>query len=477
MQQTPARSDMGARLCPGVAAGHPATAATGIDILEAGGNAVDVAVAMMLTSCASETVYTGLGGGGFATVYEAATGEVTCVDFFVAIPGLSGRTPGEMVPVTISFGGQELPYTIGAASAAVPGVPRGAQHLHERWGSLPWEQVCAPAIDAARHGVVLTREHKLTLDSIWPCMGMGLGNEIHRNAGGEIIGAGEKLRVPNLWRAFETLQLKGAEPFYTGDVAHALLDALGDDGAISPEDLAAYSVIDTSPRVVELDGALVHARGDDLDDLLGTIEYLQASGRAGEAWNDPDAALAMVDALRSTLMRTETTNLVACDTDGNVCVITTSLGLGTGVWVPEYGIHPNSMLGEGELVRPGARLGSRMGSMMSPLIVTSDDGPVLAAGAAGGSRIRSSLAQVLLGVLAGGRDVQSAISAPRLNPVGDVVRIEPGFSEASIAALRESGETLVVSDSLHPYFGGVSAISRHGAGADPRRGGVAVSLT
>ena len=169
-----------ARLCPGVAAGHPATAATGIDVLEAGGNAVDVAVAMMLTSCVAETVYTGLGGGGFATVYEAATGEISCVDFFVAIPGLSGRPAGPTVPVMISFGGQPLPYEIGAASAAVPGVPRGAAHLHERWGSLPWDAVCRPAIDTARHGAVLTREHKLTLDSIWPCMGMGFGDVVHR---------------------------------------------------------------------------------------------------------------------------------------------------------------------------------------------------------------------------------------------------------------------------------------------------------
>lgn len=465
------------RLRPGVAAGHPATAATGITVLESGGNAVDVAVAMMLTSCAAETVYTGLGGGGFALVYEAATGEVTCVDFFVAVPGLSGRTPGEMVPITINFGGQDLPYTIGAASAAVPGVPRGAEHLHARWGSLPWHRVCAPALEAARSGVVFTREHALTLGPIWACMGMGLGAEIHRGPGGQRIRPGEKLRIPNLDRAMEVLAADGAEPFYTGAVAAATLRALGDDRALDAADLAAYAVIETSPRVAELDGARVLARGDDLDDLLGTLEHLYAGGYAGETCRDPDAAVAMVEALRAVPMRTETTNLAACDPDGNVCVITTSLGLGTGVWVPEYGIHPNSMLGEGELIRPGTLPGSRMGSMMSPLLVTDEDGPVLAAGAAGGSRIRSALAQVVLGVLAGGRQVYDAIAAPRLNPVGSVVRLEPGFDEAVIAALRAAGEDLVVSEHLHPYFGGVSGIARDAAGADPRRGGIAITLT
>lgn len=465
------------QLRPGVAAGHPATAATGIDVLEAGGNAVDVAVAMMLTSCAAETVYTGLGGGGFALVYEAETGEVTCVDFFVAVPGLSGRKPGPMVPITIEFGGQDLPYTIGSASAAVPGIPRGAEHLHHRWGSLPWQRVCAPAVEAARNGVIFTREHALTLDSIWECMGMGLGNQIHRRPDGEIIRPGDKLRIPNLALAFDALLVDGAEPFYAGKVAHAMLNALGDDRVLDLEDLEAYAVIETTPRVAELGIARIHARGDDLDDLLGTLEHLHAGGFAGETCSDPDAAIAMVDALRAVPMRTETTNLAASDPDGNVCVITTSLGLGTGVWVPEYGIHPNSMLGEGELIRPGTMPGSRMGSMMSPLLVTNDDGPLLAAGAAGGSRIRSSLAQVVLGVLAGQRDIQKAIESPRLNPVGDVVRLEPGFDEAVIGALRAVGEDLVVLEGLHPYFGGVSGISRDGAGADPRRGGIAITLT
>lgn len=465
------------QLRPGVAAGHPATAATGIGLLESGGNAVDVAVAMMLTACTAETVYTGLGGGGFALVYEAASASVTCVDFFVTVPGLSGRTPAPMRPITISFGGQDLPYTIGAASVAVPGVPRGAEHLHRRWGSIPWEQVCAPALEAARNGVVFTREHALTLDSIWQCMGAGLGDKIHRRPDGGIIGPGDKLRIPNLVRAYETLSTDGADTFYTGDVAQAMLQALGADRAMDPEDLAAYAVIETTPRVAELDGARIHARGDDLDDLLGTLEHLHAGGFAGETCRDPDAAVAMVAALRAVPRRTETTNLAACDTDGNVCVITTSLGLGAGVWVPEYGIHPNSMLGEGELIRHGTRPGSRMGSMMSPLLVTDDDGPLLAAGAAGGSRIRSSLAQVVLGMLAGGRTIQDAIGSPRLNPVGEVVRLEPGFDEAVIAALRAAGEELVVLQDLHPYFGGVSGISREGAGADPRRGGIAITLT
>ena len=81
------------RMRAGVAAGHPSTAQAGADILSRGGSAVDAAVAMMLVSCAAESIFTGLGGGGFATVYDAATTQVRCLDFFVSVPGLGGKLP------------------------------------------------------------------------------------------------------------------------------------------------------------------------------------------------------------------------------------------------------------------------------------------------------------------------------------------------------------------------------------------------
>jgi Gamma-glutamyltransferase len=74
----------------GVAAGHLATAKVGVEMLAAGGTAADAAVAATLASCVAETLLTGIAGGGYATYYDAATGAVTCLDFFVAVPGLDG---------------------------------------------------------------------------------------------------------------------------------------------------------------------------------------------------------------------------------------------------------------------------------------------------------------------------------------------------------------------------------------------------
>src|SRR4051812_39618551 len=83
------------RVAAGAPASPPATARAGVQVLRDGGTAADAAVAAVLACCVAETIFTGLGGGGFATYFEAATGEVTCLDFFVAVPGTDGdREPG-----------------------------------------------------------------------------------------------------------------------------------------------------------------------------------------------------------------------------------------------------------------------------------------------------------------------------------------------------------------------------------------------
>jgi gamma-glutamyltranspeptidase/glutathione hydrolase len=129
------------------------------------------------------------------------------------------------------------------------------------------------------------------------------------------------------------------------------------------------------------------------------------------------------------------------------------------------------MLGEGELIREPVPPGARLGSMMSPLVALDSDGRLaLAAGAAGGSRIRPALVQCVLRILAGSQP-QAAIDAPRLHAVPGVVVLEPGFAPHVIDALRQAGNEVALAPERAAYFGGVSAIGRGGGGADPRRSG------
>lgn len=451
----------------GVAAGHASTAEAGVATLRAGGSAVDAAVAMMLVSCAAETVFTGLGGGGFATVVDAASGEVTCVDFFVAVPGLDGTQPGAGTAIEVSFVGQPMPYEIGPATVAVPGVPAGAQHLWRRWGRLPWAQVVAPGL-AASYGTPFPRAHAVLLPVVASAMCVGDGLEVYRRPDGTLLQAGDRLRHRDHHHAYRLLA-EDPDAFYRGAYADALVAAVADSGAISADDLAAYQVQESLPGQAALDRFTVHARGDDLDDLLGTLERA-ADLVPGDPTTDPASALGLVDALRGPDRRAETTNLVAVDADGNACALTTSLGLGSGVWVPGFGVHLNSMLGEGELIRETLDPGVRMGSMMSPLVaLDARRRPVAVAGAAGGSRIRPALLQVLTRILRGAAP-QAAIDAPRLNALPQLVRVEPGFSPEVLAALGRLSPVAVAAD-RDPYFGGVSALSALGGGADPRRSG------
>jgi gamma-glutamyltranspeptidase/glutathione hydrolase len=422
-----------------------------------------------LASCAAETVYTGLGGGGFATYYERASGRVRCLDFFVAVPGLDGTPLPDPEQISVDFGEQVVPYAVGPATVAVPGVPAGVAAVHERWGRLPWSEVVEPARRLAESGVECGPAQAKVLATVANAMLRGEGTDAYA-PGGAVLSRGARLFHPGLAHAFEILREEGPRPFYDGEIADSILRSLGGDTALTQADLTAYRPVESDPRVERLRGHAVQARGDDLDDLLSVLADLDLSLPVD---SDPaDSARAMVSALRAGPAPSDTSNVVAVDAEGDACAMTTSLGLSSGVWLAGYGLHLNSMLGEGELVRGVPVPGARMGSMMTPLVVTDDDALVLVAGAAGGSRIRSALAQVLVHVVCGGVPVAAAIAAPRLNPVPGRVHAEPGFAAEVLSAL-EATDPVTVWAALDSYFGGVSGIDATGPGADPRRDGAA----
>jgi gamma-glutamyltranspeptidase/glutathione hydrolase len=265
----------------------------------------------------------------------------------------------------------------------------------------------------------------------------------------------------------------GPEALTTGKRGREFVAAVrADGGAMSEQDVAAYHVQELAIDSVEFGPGVISVRGNDLDAFGRTAAALNADLRlVGPATR----ARSLVRALRAPAVRSETTTLVAVDEQGNACAATHSLGLGSGIWTG--GIHGNSMLGEGELLRGELLPGQRMPSMMVPLMVTDRTGGLLfAGGAAGGSRIRPALLQVLTKVLVDGYGAAEAVAAPRLYATDVGVHLEPGFGPEVIAALREDGEEIVQWPEQRPFFGGVAVVAQDGPAADPRRGGLALRL-
>jgi gamma-glutamyltranspeptidase / glutathione hydrolase len=457
----------------GVAAGHPATADAGIEILEDGGSAADAAVAACLASCVAETVMTGLLGGGHGIYFDANSGDAQLLDCFVTVPGLGAeRRQVELVELEVPFGAELVHYAVGPASCGVPGLPAGLYVLWHLHGRLPWRRLVEPALALARSGVEFPPAHAACLEMLAPVMTMNEGARIY-SPRGSLLASGERLDQPGLVAALELLWKEGPRSVYRGSIAETLLTLMeGRGGLVTRADLENYSPIVSEPDEIEYRGTRFQARRG-LSNAMDSLERL----REVRGLPKPERALALVRALGEMPGHgAHTTNLVTVDSDGNACVLTTSLGLGSGDFLPGLDLHLNSMLGERDLVHGPLEPGERMDSMMSPSLARDDAGLVLAAGAAGGTRLRSALVQVVAGVLDEGLGAEEAVRRPRLHPAGRVVHLEPGFEADVIAMLEEAGYEPRGWAAPHHYFGGVSVITRSGAAGDPRRSGGARTL-
>jgi gamma-glutamyltranspeptidase / glutathione hydrolase len=463
-------------LRPGLAAGHPATVEAGIEILEEGGTAADAAVAASLASCVAETVMTGLLGGGHAIYLDGESGRAENLDCFVAVPGLGAepREP-ELLHLDVPFGAELVHYAVGPASCGVPGLPAGLDALWREHGRLPWPRVVEPALRLARVGTLLPSAHAACLAMLAPVMTMNEGAALYA-PGGELLGTDSILRQPGLVAVLELVAEEGAGSVYRGSLGAALLELMVERGGlVTRADLDAYEAIWSSPA----EGRFLARRVETRRGLSGfpdTFERFRGTGAGG---SERARVLAILDALSDAVAPTnggDTTNLVAADAQGSVCVLTTSLGLGSGDFLPGLDLHLNSMLGEADLVRGSLEPGGRMGSMMAPTLVHDADGIAVAAGAAGGTRLRTALLTVLAGVLDEGASAEEAVSRPRFHPAaGRLANAEPGLPEEALDALRSRGLEVRVWDGRHHYFGGVSLITRSGGAGDPRRDGAAAA--
>jgi len=452
----------------GIAAGHPATAEAGAAILVEGGNAADAAVAATLASCVAETVMTGLLGGGHGIYFDAATGTARNLDCFVAVPGL-GRERREvtLIELQVPFGTELVHYAVGIGSCGVPGVPAGLDALWNEHGSLPWPRLVEPALRLARSAVPMPAAHASCLRMLEPVMTMNEGAEIY-SPGGSVLDEGDLLRQPGLVPALESLAEDGPRGVYEGTIGRALLELMEERGGlVTAEDLTTYAAHWSEPAEVPFRGFTLRSR-------TGLSDLPSAAARLPEVrgLSEPERVLAFVGALLDDVPdQPGTTNVSVLDAAGNACVLTTSLGLGSGDFLPGLDLHLNSMLGEADLITGDLESGERMQSMMAPTLAFYGGKLVLGAGAAGGTRLRTALLEVLAGILDEELEPQAAVDRPRVHPAGALVHLEPGFEPATVAALESAGFEVRIWPERHHYFGGVSVVTRTGVAADPRRSG------
>jgi gamma-glutamyltranspeptidase / glutathione hydrolase len=225
----------------GLAADEPRAALAGREVLEAGGNAVDVATAIYFNLAVTLPSMAGLGGGGVCLVHDAQTNVTKALDFLTK-------------PAT------------GAASAtgranAVPGNLAGFHALHSRYGRLPWKQLVAPAEGLARFGMKVSRAFSHDLQTIGDALlaDPGARRIFAKYDSGALIKEGDMWRQSNLANMFQSIRENGAAALYEAPGAEQFAAAVtAGGGALSASDLMSYKPVWRNSIEVPLGDISVH---------------------------------------------------------------------------------------------------------------------------------------------------------------------------------------------------------------------------
>jgi gamma-glutamyltranspeptidase/glutathione hydrolase len=477
---------------PAVAAGHPATVDAAAEVLRAGGNAFDAAVAAGFAAAVAEPVLSSLGGGGFLLARTSAGDEVL-FDFFVDTPGrgVPEDVRPRMVPVTLRFGAADQIFHVGHGSVAVPGCLPGYLHVHRRLGRLPLDRVVAPAVRLATEGVSLGPDQAAVARLVDPILTLTEAGRRRFHPGGAPLSHDAVVTDPALGALLEDIGAGRVHGFADPDIAARIEEvARAEGGLLTAADLTAYRVHEREPLVVNYrDARLVTnpppSSGASL--VARALAALAAEDPLCDV-DSPAAAVALVAALAAMIpgpddgpvATTGTTHVSVVDADGNLAAMTTSNGSGSGVHLGDTGVLANNICGEEDLVPVGdGRLpaGIRVGSMMAPSLLDRSALPTVVFGSGGSERIRSALAQTIVRLVDEGRDLADAVLAPRMHLDGTgTVQVEPGWPEAAVEAVatRWPVNRWAISDL---YFGGVHAVATDGQHVgDPRRGGASRRL-
>jgi len=509
----------------GVAAsGSKEVSNTAVEILEAGGNAFDAALAALCTAAIAEPLLVSLGGGGFLLALPDG-GKPLVYDFFCQTPKqLRPAKELDFYPISADFGTAVQEFHIGMASIAVPGIVAGLFEAHADLGRMPIREIMTPAIELARKGLKIDAFHSYIMRILRPIITATPDSfKLYESPSmpGHIAREGERLRNLQAAEAFELLAEEGADLFYQGEWAKQLArDCAEQGGLLSLQDLSSYRVERREPVVFRYRGARCATNPPPSPGgcLVAFALALMTDWPSGESsWGNDKHLLNLLRGMRAaSLARHEfkleagldrqkmeqllgkktiqqwqkslklnslfsrgTTHISVADAQGNIASLTASNGEGCSYVLPGTGMMMNNMLGEEDLNFAGFhqwKENSRLASMMSPTVTELADGTRYALGSGGSNRIRSAITQVLVNILDFGMSLEDAVTASRIHLEGDMLSIEPGYSDQAMQIFRSSVPRTHLWPERNLFFGGVHAVSVspsgefHGAG-DLRRGG------
>jgi gamma-glutamyltranspeptidase/glutathione hydrolase len=503
-----------------VASVHELASRAGVEMMQAGGNAVDAAVATGFTLAVVHPQAGNLGGGGFLLLRKA-NGEVRFIDFREKAPAAATQnmyldSQGNVI---------ENASLIGYKAIGVPGSVAGLVYAEKTYGKLSLDKVMAPAIRLARDGFPLAWEDAKDLRDEDLAKFPASKRIFQRD--GKYYLPGEILKQPELARTLERIA-KNPDDFYQGAMARELAAAVAKGGGlITADDLAQYEVKEREPirgtyrgydiisvpppssggiALVEvlniLEGFDLAKLGNrsaqtihltveafrrafyDRAEFLGDPDFAQIpvpqliDKRYAEAWResiDPNHASASKDLKRPSVFNElervarswslairepkNTTHFSVIDPEGNAVAVTTTLNDSFGSRVTADGLGfllnnemddfavkqgvPNAyglIQGPANAIGPG----KRPLSAMTPTIVLKDGKLFLVLGSPGGPTIITTVANILMGVVDFGLDIQEAVNAPRFHHqwLPDAIDVEDRLSPDTMNLLRSKGHTL-----------------------------------
>ncbi len=528
-----------------IVAPQPDAVEAGVRALAQGGSAIDATIACALMQGVVDPMMCGVAGLGVLHVHDTRTGRTEVIDGLSTVPEAAtasmweGMFEGEC---TDGYGYvvRGAVNELGHGAVTTPGILRVFEAAHASYGRLPWAELFAAAIERAREGWAVRPHVALMFASDERPYGRArMADKLAYTADGRALymdgeapkAVGRMVRNPSLAATLERLARHGAEDFYSGELAQAMVqDMRHHGGLLAPADLAGFRVRLGAPLTIGYRGRTIAApapaaggivvlemlrilerfdlvaMGHNSPDYIRTVaEAMKIAGRDRERHvGDPDVAPAPVGWLlsdgyagecaaaiargekasleRATGESKDTTTISCWDENGLVVSLTHTLGLPSGVIVPGTGFMLNGAMNWYD-PRPGrpnsVGPGSRRFSSMAPTLVFEDGQPAATLGAPGGAWIGVAVLQGLLNLLDWGMGIQDAVMAPRFSATTNAIDISNRIPRRTEAALNAAG--YAVNRSAHSYpFAALHGITGWDGvlegGADPQRDGCAAGI-